>query len=202
MLVKDSEKVRKRKRQDAQKQQRWETGQVALQEARGASLIQNADTSVANVDRQAGRILSPKKFEEMVQRINRDIIVEPHPGVFAPKDSRFHQLNFDKACVYLKMLDGAKVFLIVCEGDWMPEWTAMTTRNDMVRVPDDPNKPEGFWKKVEIPWNRKKRGWREVLLYLIQKKLVTLEAVEKVFGAGDRPSWKILTGKGSGILAA
>ena len=129
-----------------------------------------------------------------LRTVNPNLVLEPHPGVFAPKESGFYKLNHDKAVLNLVMPDGKKVFVLVCEGDYMPEWTIFGTNE--VKVPDA--RPEGPWKTVKIPWRRQKRGWREVLIMLIRKQLVTLDAVERVFGAGDRPSWKILTGKGTG----
>ena len=64
------------------------------------------------------------------------------------------------------------------------------------------NNPDAAWVEVEIPWYHQKRGWREVLLRLLYKKLITVTDAERVFGVGQRASWRILTGKGSGLLLA
>jgi hypothetical protein len=45
-----------------------------------------------------------------------------------------------------------------------------------------------------------KRGWRTVLARLIVKRIIGLDATERVFGAGARKSWAIMTGKKIGVL--
>jgi hypothetical protein len=85
--------------------------------------------------------MTTDRFAERLAKLNPHLVVTPHPGVYAPVTSGFHQINKDKACVYLKMPDGKLIFMLVCEGDWMPEWTVMATKT--ARVPYD--KPDGFW---------------------------------------------------------
>jgi hypothetical protein len=193
MLIVDTEKAAAHRAGLTVEKTRQIAADSASHHARDAHRVERKETSVANVERQSGRRMTPEEFMNKLHKINPDITMAPHPGVFAPKDTMFHKLNKDKAVLHLTV-GGVKEFLLVCEGDWMPEWTIFDTRT--VRVPD--YKPQGMWKPVEIPWHRQKRGWREVLIMLIHKRLVSLEAVERVFGAGDRPSWKILTGKGTG----
>lgn len=195
MLILDGDKLKEWERQKAVDRTREVTFGGARDESRDRHWVADPETSVANVARQMGRKLTPEEFMKKLHTINPDIVLEPHPGQFAPKHTGYYRLNRDKAVLKLNT-NGQKIYLFVCEGDIMPEWSIFDTQK--VKVPDatDPSLP---WREVEIPWHVTKRGWREVLLKLIvEKKLVTLEAVERVFGAGDRPSWKILTGKGSG----
>jgi hypothetical protein len=140
--------------------------------------------------------MTTERFEQRLQKLNPNLVILPHPGVYASPTSGFHQVNKDKAVVYLKMPDGKLVTLLVCEGDWMPEWTVMAAKE--ARVPYD--KPDGYWVKTMIAGREMKRGWRTVLIHLLHKGLIGLEATEREFGAGQRESWKILTGKGTGSL--
>jgi hypothetical protein len=193
MLIIDEGTAKRHKQAKVVERTREVTTSGAYHEARDSRWVEDKKRSVANPEHQMGRRLTATEFMNKLRKINPDITMSPHPGVFAPKDSQFHKLNKDKAVLHLTT-SGQKVFLFVVEGDYMPEWSTMATST--VRVPD--YKPEGMWKPVEIPWHKTKRGWREVLIMLIHKHLIGLEAVEREFGAGNRPSWKILTGKGTG----
>jgi len=193
MLIVDEATAKRQARAKVVERTRELTYDGVRNATRDSKWVADKERSVANVDRQSGHRLTPDQFMRKLNSINPDIELTPHPGVFAPKDSQFHKLNRDKAVLNLNV-GGKHIFLLVCEGDWMPEWTIFGTKEEM--EPD--GEPERPWRKVTIPWNRQKRGWREVLIMLIRKRIVGLEAVERIFGAGDRPSWKILTGKGTG----
>lgn len=160
-----------------------------------SNLVGDKNTSVANPDVQMGKRLTATEFITRLHKINKDIVLEPHPAVNAPKDSAFYRLNFDKAVLSL-MVGDQKIYIMVCEGDYMPEWDTMNTKK--TRVPD--GDVGGVWKTVEIPWHLVKRGWRTVLARLIVKRIITLDAAEREFGAGTRKSWAIMTGKKIGIL--
>jgi len=159
----------------------------AKQETRAASLVENKHTSVANAERQAGNSLTTTKFAAKLRRVNPDLVLEPHPN------RKTQPWNADKSCIYLS-LPGKKEFLIVCEADWMPEWSVMDTKE--LRRPE----AKTAWKSVRVPYHEVKRGWRTVLVRLIQKGIISLDAAEREFGAGERETWKILTGKGQGVL--
>lgn len=160
-------------------------------EARDQHMVADKHRSVANHDRQAGKKYTGAEFIAKLQKINPDITLNPHPGYMVPK-----HISWDKGILSLN-IGGLKTLLFVCEYDWMPEWSIMTEKT--VRVPEKDN-PAAPWKEVKIPRYVEKRGWREVLAMLVRKGLIGLEATERVFGAGDRPSWKILTGKGQGPI--
>lgn len=48
---------------------------------------------------------------------------------------------------------------------------------------------------VEIPWTEVKRGYRTVLLYLMEAGELDLDEVEKTFGCGTSRGWAVHTGK-------
>lgn len=52
---------------------------------------------------------------------------------------------------------------------------------------------------VELPWSEVKRGYRTVLLYLLEAGELDLDQVEKTFGAGTSRGWAVHTGKRNDI---
>ncbi len=182
MLVLDSATQKLRAEQDRRVKQAYQVFEQGKFEGRHAPLVENKSTSIANRDRQMGRAMTTTQFTELLRRLSRDLVVLPHPR------------NETKSCIYLMLPDNKKEFIVVCEAGLMPEWSIMGTLE--VRVPD--TTIHGMWKKTKVPGQEILRGWRTVLIYLIRKKLVSLEAVERLFGPCDRQSWCIFTGKQTG----
>jgi hypothetical protein len=180
----DSELRQHNRKIGQQLQNRAMLAETAQYEARHASLVASKDTSVANEDRQKGRVFTATGFMRKLRKLNRDLVLVPHP----------HQEGIGN--LYLEVGD-QRVHLFPCQSDWMPEWSVMGRGE--VRRPDDIARPEGFWSKIPVPWREVRRGWRTVLARLVQKRLVSLEAAEREFGAPtDRESWALLTGKQTG----
>ncbi len=178
MLIIDSNKQAQRQLREAVERTREKTAQASREELRAEDVTRN----VTNLERQSGHALSANAFMEKLRKLNPDLVLEPHPNRHLP-------LHADKACLYL-VLGGQKVFLMACEGTVMPEWSVM----EVQEVRD-------LWgRKHQVPGREIKRGWRTILIRLLQKGLLTLEAVEREFGSGDRASWKVLTAKGPGTL--
>jgi hypothetical protein len=195
MLVRDEALQGRHEKQTAIQKTRQIAFDAGKAENKGSALL--GKESVANQERQQGKGMTATAFIKKLKTINPDFVLEPHPGIAAPHESAFYKLNHDKACLHL-LIGGQKIFVLVCEGDFMPEWTSMTTKKQLGPTTD----PDAAWVEVEIPWYHQKRGWREVLLMLINKRLIAVTDAERVFGVGQRSSWKILTGKGSGLLLA
>lgn len=197
MLVKDTPVLQRHQYMKRVENTRAVTSQGVMQDHESAKLVEDKKTSVANPEVQMGRRLTTTQFIQKLHKINKDIVIDPHPAVSAPKNSAFYRLNYDKAVVSLLVGD-KKIYIMVCEGDYMPEWDTMNTKK--AKVPIDKNDPGGMWQSKEIPWHLVKRGWRTVLARLVMKRIITLDAAEKEFGAGTRQSWAIMTGKKLGIL--
>ena len=190
MLIIDEAKARELARQKVIEKTREVTLGGAENEARDAHMVVDPHKSVANVARQTGRKFTPQEFMKKLNTLNPDLRLDPHPGFMVPK-----HISRDKGVMSL-VIGGLKTMLFVCEYDWLPEWSIMTTKT--IRVPrSNPDEP---WQEVKIPHFEEKRGWREVLLMLAHKGLIGPEATERVFGAGDRPSWRVLMGKGTGSI--
>jgi hypothetical protein len=197
MLVKDTPVLQRHRYMKRVENTRATTVQGVQNDLNALKLVQDKHTSVANPEVQMGKRLTATEFMQKLHKINKDLVLEPHPAVSAPKNSAFHKLNYDKAVLYLVVGD-QKIYVMVCEGDYMPEWDTMNTAKS--KVPVDVNDPGGAWKEEQIPWHLVKRGWRTVLARLVMKRIVGLDAVEREFGAGARQSWVIMTGKKLGIL--
>jgi hypothetical protein len=196
MLIKDTDVLKRQGYFQKVERTRDIAFGAGKRETRNASLVENPKTSVANPEHQLGRKLTSTKFMQLLNTINKDLVLDPHPALLAPQDSAYYKLNFDKAVLNLS-IGGKKMYLFVCEGDFMPEWDTMDTNT--AKIPD--GAPDGPWKDVRIPWHVVKRGWRTVLIRLIHKRIITVTDAERVFGIGKRESWKILTGKGFGELS-
>ena len=52
---------------------------------------------------------------------------------------------------------------------------------------------------VELPWSEVKRGYRTVLLYLLESGELDLDQVEKTFGCGASRGWAVHTGRRTDI---
>lgn len=54
--------------------------------------------------------------------------------------------------------------------------------------------------KIEVPWTEVKRGYRTVLLYLLEAGELDLDQVEREFGAGDTRGWAVHTGRQTSLV--
>lgn len=53
--------------------------------------------------------------------------------------------------------------------------------------------------EVELPWSEVKRGYRTVLLYLLEAGEIDMDQVERHFGPGTSRGWAVHTGKRTDI---
>jgi hypothetical protein len=135
---------------------------------------------VTDMSTQLGEMLSAEQFMARLRKINPDIVLRPHPK------------QAGIGLLYLVVGD-QQIYLFPCESDWMPEWSVLA--EDEARKPV--HEVHGHWQKVAVPGREIKRGWRTVLLRLVQQRVVALDAVEREFGAGNRATYAVLTGKRS-----
>ena len=93
---------------------------------------------------------------------------------------------------------------------YRPEGYKLGGWNDPAVLANDPDLPfcgqwqrrdndagRAAWKKLNHAWGRHRRGWREVMLMLVQRGLVTVDQVEREFHSdANNPLWKQGLGKG------
>ena len=150
---------------------------------------------MTNEQARLGRPLMPIDLEQRLSRLNSDLVYEVIEA--NPTHKRLSVMR-----------NGEKVFVAVYENSLMPERSIMRSR--VVEVPDpkvthidraDMPKHEGDlrpgWRRIEIPGGEKVRGWRAVLVRLIQQGIISLTQAEDAFGADNTPEWAQHTGKGA-----
>lgn len=73
------------------------------------------------------------------------------------------------------------------------EWTGW--KDGFVKV--DPTAPMPGYLKVKEPWHEIRRGWRKVLVVVVQElpDIASPERVERLVGSGDRKSWAAGVGR-------
>jgi hypothetical protein len=169
--------------------------------------IRDHETSPANLERQLGKRLTPAAFEAQLDRLNLGLIYEVNPS------------NATKKAIYQLRPDG-RHYICTYENTLMPEHSIRQLKEDMVRdydavdfikpkidrvdlpkseVRDGELKFEGGvpfgMKMVLVPWRELIRGWRTVLVRLVQEKVTSPAAIEAVFGSDNRPEWATYMGK-------
>lgn len=147
-------------------------------------LIADWDQSVANPERQQGKMKSFLEFEKELQTLNPNIRIIPNGG------------NPSKALVF-----HGSTKLFPCERI-MPEFSVMHAQ-----VEEKPIIYDGIvsldapaTETVTRVWREVSRGWRTVLTKLILDGYLSEALVEKKFGTVDRATWARLMGKQEGSL--
>jgi hypothetical protein len=157
-----------------------QTHETAYNTAMGKVRHRGLVGDVTNADKQRGNWLDATVFMARVRKLNANLVLVSHP----------YQPGY--ANIYANV-DGQRVYTgIACEDGMMPEWTVMGTTEERVPIDDTPG---GYWTPVQTLGRVEKRGWRDVLIRLINGRHLDLQAVEREFGAGNRLSWAALSGK-------
>jgi hypothetical protein len=173
-----------------------------------AAEVRDFDTSPTNPMRQWGAAMPTATFEAKLKPILPAFIV-----------MRDHPTNETKRVMYMSLPGGALETLVVYERLISPEHSIMATEfedvPDMsVEVLDSKDIPkstfvspeEGYtfdttagplpgWKRVPSVDVEVYRGWRTVLIRLVQLGVVNGPQVEAIFGADDRKEWAHGLGK-------
>jgi hypothetical protein len=151
---------------------------------------------IQNAEERLGRPLLPDEFERRLARLNPNLFFEVIPE--NPSHKRLSILDTRGkhfVCVYPNSLiperSIARLKVIECPD---PNVTGSEiTRKDFS---SDPNALRPGWRRVTVPWGEAKRGWRTVLVRLIQAGLITPTQAEQEFGSDETPEWRQYTGKG------
>ncbi len=149
---------------------------------------------INNAEERMGRPMWPRELETRLQKMNPNFV--------------FEVIDNNPTHKRLSVVDQrGKHFVAVYENSLMPERSIPRIRT--MEVPDpmfthvdrkdfssDPEALKPGWRRVQIPWGESKRGWRTVLVRLIQAGLLSAEETEREFGADQTPEWHQYTGKG------
>ncbi len=144
-----------------------------------------------------GAPMFPAEFERRLKRLNANLFFE----VIAENPTHKRMSTLDQrgrhvVCVYENSLMPERSIprirtMEVPDVNWDH---SKTKRIDFNFADEEALKPG--WRKISIPWGESKRGWRTVLVRLIQAGLITVTQAETEFGADETPEWRQHTGKG------
>lgn len=191
MIINDTEALEKARRRKAQDEGREKFFKIAEHEVKD----QIHTDRMTNVQERLGHAMFPAELERRLAKLNPNLAFEVIP----------HNVTHRR----ISIIDGrGKTPLTVFPNSLIPERSIMSYKE--VEAPDpeithldrkDMPRHEGElrpgWRKVQIPWREMKRGWRTVLLRLMEEKVLTLTQVENEFGADQTPEWSQHTGKGA-----
>lgn len=149
---------------------------------------------IKNAEERMGRPMWPKDFEEKLLKLNPNFYFEVIEGNTSKK-----RLSYVDA--------RGKNFVAVYENSLMPERSIPRLKEMIVPEPklthidrkdlsSDPEALKPGWRKIVIPWGEKTRGWRTVLVRLIQAGYISVAQAETEFGSDETPEWRQHTGKG------
>lgn len=211
MLIVDSQVAPRleaglRTEQKVDQLKRWVESQTA-----NAVYLKDEDLSPANIERQFGQKMMATELEKKLKKVNQNLVFEVIPE--NPGHKRLSELRRGEG----------KVFICTYPNGLIPEHSFMRVKEEVVQdmnfynsatnsfhldrkdlpkhefVPGDGFKwdsevPLGF-KKVLVPWGEYLRGWRTVLIRLVENGSATPTQVENIFGADNRPEWSAHMGK-------
>lgn len=184
--------------QNSKEQTQERVNQWIKQQEAMSVYIKDDELSPCLVSKQLGKKMSPRDFEIKLRKLN--------PSLF----SIVNPYNSKKRMLYIT--ENGKI-RGVCpfENIDMPEHSIVAVKEE--RYPDpnlaldnegspiydrtDANKdPENYgWMTQLIPWHEAFRGWRTVLIKLVQEGITTPSQVELIFGSSDRTEWAYGMGK-------
>lgn len=154
--------------------------------SRDTQLSSQTALEASHMNKQVGRAMASKTVEKFLRGLNRSLRIEPEKAR-------------NPTCGWVTLIkpNGEKVKLIRCEWPLMPEWSVHEVRK--VRIPN----PVQGWVDRETPafmevyclGAERWRGWRNILIMLVQRRLITLEAIERLVGSGNKARWAGKLGK-------
>lgn len=148
---------------------------------------------ISNAEERLGKPLMPAEFERRLSKLNSNLFFEVIPENTTHKRlSVLDQRGKHFVCVYPNSLIPERSIAKLREME-VPDPTF--THLDRKDMPSDPTAMKPGWRKVVIPWGEAKRGWRTVLVRLIQTGLITPLQAEEEFGADQTPEWAQYTGR-------
>lgn len=192
MLIKDSEVLLKQ--EEVLKFEEYQArlrGWVAEQ-LKGEEFAANWEMSPLNTERQTGKLMKPEELEVLLR-----------PYLPSSCFFRFHPSNPTKKYIG-QMVEGKECTVVVYENAPMPEhsyratfeedvWDGETTRIDRKDVAGEGPGP-GMRRSVQVG-REVFRGWRTVIIRLVDEGLLTPTQAEGLFGEAQREEWAFRMGK-------
>jgi len=191
VIINDTETIEKKASWAAQEAQKENYLNLSTAEVKD-----HVHTARLSDPSRLGNPMWPSQLEERLKRLNANLLFE----VIAENPSHKRLSVVDQR---------GRHIVAVYENSLMPERSIPRLRE--MEVPDpgwnhgktrrldfsqDEKALRPGWRKISIPWGESKRGWRTVLVRLIQAGVITVTQAETEFGSDETPEWRQHTGKG------
>lgn len=152
---------------------------------------------MANIPARVGTPLFPSQLEGRLQKLNPNLQFEVIEGNATHKRIFVcDQRGKTSICVYENSLMPERSVAKVRVLEVPDPHFKVIDRKDMPDLTKDPKALRPGWRRIAVPWGEQTRGWRTVLVRLIQAGLITVAAAENEFGSDETPEWRQSTGKG------
>lgn len=216
-LVIDEKAARRREYERRVEEHREQIRRAHEQMVRTSVWI-GSDSDPTDVLRRMGAPMTSTELESRILRLTSSVLFEDHPDnhlrkfasafFTSPSQSSLpFSLLTPKRLAYRIRQDGRREFLFAFEKGIMPEysilrrvtrevWDGKTTHIDRRDLGRDTHPGRV---RVDLPWREEVRGWRTVLLRLVECGILTLEQVERAFGPGQSTFWAARLGKRHGL---
>jgi len=207
MLIHTEETTRKTAPFAKREEYREKIQEWINRETRYAMYLEDETSGYADPEKRLGKPLSTEKLEAKLKKVNPKLAFE------------FNQFNSTKKAVYLVDSRG-KRFICAYENMVMPERSIMKVRE--IEVPENvehidrkdlgpvelipgrgfvpKNGVNPYIRKVRTPWGEHIRGWRTVLIKLVQEGVATPTQIERAFGPDNTKEWQAHLGKAQVVL--
>ena len=185
--------------------------EMMMQEMKNCVITENDQLNPTSWEQQVGKSLTHQQLEDKLRRVLplniKAVDVIPLDKPLSPTHRKFVR----------ELPDGTQENIVVYERGLMPEHSVFNIKTEIVRDPTvkhvdrkdlpkweivpgqgvvfDETVVKPGWKKVVRQWSEQKRGWRTVLIRLIQHRLLSLYDAERLFGSDERATWAANTGK-------
>lgn len=186
-------------------------------------VVDSLDLSPANSERQIGKAMFAPALEQGLRRLNANLHFEINPWNTSKKALYHTPAGSQKTfiCAYengvmpehsimsvkeqeqpdseffFRGLKQSKGKFEINRAD-LPKHRVVNEGTPQQEVLWEDDKTPGF-RKTPILWHEAIRGWRTVLIKLVQNRLATPAEVEHIFGADNRPEWASKLGKRTDI---
>lgn len=167
-----------------------------------ALILADNNESPANAERQLGIPLFAATLETKLKQLIPNLHFE------------YNGFNSRMKAMYLLVPGQEKEYLLAYHSTPMPEYSIFNYKEEEYwdgtehisrkDFPKSELQANGKWefdgprpgfKRIKRPWNEATRGWRTILIKLIQRGLVSPEIIERTFKGSDRASWNAHLGK-------
>lgn len=190
---------------DKEKVTRW------IEEQRRSLVVVDADNPVDDKAHQRGKPLNFKTFEKMIRKLpNGDHYVfndiNPlmkglcfqSPGGKLIRISAYGKTDipeFSTVVVYKKLVRDFSVSVLNRRDMPQMVWNSETKRHESKDGSPLPGWKYEYSTDGENPFDPQSRGYRTILMKIVELRLATPNEVEKVFGRSTRQSWNSLHNK-------